>query len=170
MPNPSSMVGVIHLSYTASRFRPGPGSAPLVPARAPRLSRVRWASTAGIEAQRATVCCLAAPNHGQALLPTRRGLLCIASQPSSILRAMKKQEAEPDYPQEREPKRGPGPQVEREWHEPIPDTPANIARALISWAARPRLKKIGNASRGIGTGKCPPDLTTGKSDGLWIEY
>ena len=69
-----------------------------------------------------------------------------------MLETMKNQEAEQDQEQQPEPvpKRGRGWPVEREWPEPIPDTPENIARALM--AGRPRPKKIGNTSRSTGTG------------------
>ena len=41
-------------------------------------------------------------------------------------------EPEPERQPEPVPKRGRGRPVEREWPEPIPDTPENIARALMA--------------------------------------
>ena len=53
-----------------------------------------------------------------------------------MLPAMKNQEQEPEQdqepPQEPSQKRGRGRPVERQWPEPIPDTPENIARALMA--------------------------------------
>ena len=44
---------------------------------------------------------------------------------------------------------GRGRPVEREWPEPIPDTPENLARALM--AGPPKAEETGDTSRSTGT-------------------